>query len=146
MAEVWGSLHNDSKRIIDVSNVFFSGKYLFFKTNPKMMIWYQGSENAYQHNFIYDTISEKLISLERIIPDEKVYFLPTVDGDSRSLFKNGLVYNDGYFYSPVSSLKMFKSKEATKSKNPQYPSVLKEYFKTQSRKSNPVIVRMRLKK
>lgn len=102
------------------------------------------SVSTQQYNFIYDTLSTKLISMERLVPDVHNYFLPILGNGSMIVF-DGLYFHKGAYYTPISSLEMFAANVSTKSKNPQYPEVLKQYFKTQTRKSNPVIVRMKLK-
>lgn len=82
--------------------------------------------------------------MERITPDAKSNYLPLIGGNYISM--KGLVYHDGYFYGNVPSLHLFAAKENTKEKNPKYPPVLEKYFKTEDRKSNPVIVQMKLRK
>ncbi|WP_346239055.1 6-bladed beta-propeller [Niabella insulamsoli] len=128
--------------ILGVSNIYFINQYLFFKINTRAFKSFVGSEGRFLYNFIYDLKTNKLISLERITPDDQSYFLPILGNTSHI---NGLVIMGKYLYSDISSLLMFDAKDRTKYKNPQYPPVLQEYFKTQSRKSNPVIVRMKLK-
>lgn len=136
-------LNPDPLKIMNVSNIFYQGNKLFFKLNPKRYVSAEGSEILHQYNFFYNTVTGKLVSLERLVGDEKNYFLPIfnervrVDG-----LKN---FANDYYYSNISSFNMFAAREATKDKNPQYPPVLEDYFKTQNRKSNPVIVRMKLK-
>ena len=93
-------------------------------------------------NFMFDTLSKKLSSFERITPDIKSNYLPFMDGFSST---SGMNYKNGYVYTSVASLYMFTAYEKNKNRKPQYPPVLQQYFKTQNRKSNPVIVRMKLK-
>jgi hypothetical protein len=135
----------DWRKIMDVNNIFFKNHLLFLKINPIVPVWFVGSEDFIQNNFIYDTVSRKLISLDRLTSDSSSFYLPCVGKDERRLSQEGLFFSNEYFYFNVSSLKMFKSKEETQSKNPKYPPVLQEYFKTQNRRSNPVIVKMKLK-
>lgn len=129
-------------RILDVSNIFFNNHILFFKINVRGYVSTVGQDHRFQYNFMYDTISKKLSSLERITPDSRSYFLPIRSFRTNI---NGLDYHQGEFYSTVSSLQMFTARNANKHRNPQYPPALQQYFKTQNRKSNPVIVRMKLK-
>lgn len=79
-----------------------------------------------------------------MVPDMKSYYLPIIDA-SHYFQIYGLQYYGNHMFSSLSSLQMFAAREATKSKKPQYAPVLQEYFKTQNRKSNPVIVKMKLK-
>lgn len=133
---------DDENTIIDVSNIFFRGSKLFFKLNMRAYTSYVGSDSKYQYNFIYDTLSSKLVSLERITADDKSYFLPFM---SNRVNISGLDYNNGHFYTSISSLKMFTAQKNLTGKEVSFPPALEAYFKNQSRKSNPVIVRLKLK-
>ena len=133
---------DDENTIIDVSNIFYRGSKLYFKLNMRAYTSYIGSESKYLYNFIYDTLSGKLVSLERITSDEKSYFLPLFGS---RVNVSGLEYNSDHFYTSVSSLKMFVAYKNIQEMGVQFPEVLAEYFKTQNRKSNPVIVKMKLK-
>gem|GEM_PF-540687 len=135
---------NNTEMITDVRNIFFQKNHLFFKLNPGRYIFHYGSEEDNQYNFIYDTLSKRLVSIERLSPDENNYFLPFI-GNGNMMATNGLYFSSGYFYSSVSSLQMFNAKENTKTRMPRYPILLQNYFETQNRKSNPVIARMKLK-
>jgi hypothetical protein len=127
-----------------IKNVYISNQLLMFKLDPfGVPLFQNSSESDYQYNFIYNIRSGRLVSLERITSDAKNYFLPLAGSFQFALF--GLQYINNNFYTCVSSLKMFTEKDKNKSRNPQYPPVLQEYFKTQNRKSNPVIVKMKLK-
>lgn len=129
--------------ITKVSNIFFNKNLLFFKVNTiAVRMNRDGSESEYQYNFIYDTLSRRLSSIERIKPDSTNAYLPLLGAMANI---QGLVYKNGYFYSTISSLQMFKAKESPTEGTPKYPAHLEAYFNTQDRKSNPVIVRMKLK-
>jgi len=137
------SIYTNRKVILNTENVFFWGSKLFYKIRtPSSIISFNNSANEYQYNFIYDTVSKKLSSLDRITPNGQSFFLPIMGETSKM---RGIIPYQKYLYSYLSSMVLFKYKENTQSKNPQYPPVLQEYFRTQSRKSNPVIVRMKLK-
>lgn len=100
------------------------------------------SDNDSQYNFAYDTVSRKLFGLDRMAPDQVSCFLPVMGERSKN---KGFMFFDQYLFGYISSLSMFSSFEKNSSRNPAYPPVLQEYFKTQNRKSNPVIVKMKLK-
>jgi hypothetical protein len=136
------AIDNDQNIIMDVSNIFYNRSYLFFKINTRVYASYLGSDINNQYNFLFDTTSNKLVSIERMLPDKSCFYLPIADN---GLKISGLNFYRQNFYTSLSSLKMFTEMEKTKDKNPQYPSALQEYFKTQNRKSNPVIVKMKLK-
>lgn len=129
--------------ILNLVNISLTGSKLFFKILPgSYRITFNNSINEYQYNFVYDTSSQKLISFDRMTPDSLSSFLPIMSEGSKH---KGLLRNNEHLYGYISSLALFASKEATQNKNPQYPPVLQQYFKTQNRKSNPVIVKMKLK-
>ena len=136
------NLMRNTNIIHSVSNIIFNKDLLFFKINGVPTFARNISENLYQYNFIFNMVTQKLASFERMNSDTLSHYLPFID--IYSVVK-GLDYYENAFYCPVSSLQMFTAKEATKSKNPQYPQVLQQYFKTQNRKSNPVIVKLKLK-
>ena len=74
-------------------------------------------------------------------PDEQNGFLPFTDWRINT---TGLRYEDGFFYTDVSSLQLFTAKEAAAGKT-KYSTAMEKYFATESRKSNPVIVQLKLK-
>lgn len=142
---VYQQINRNGSRIIqDVRNIEYYNDNILFKITPKSYIRAAGSTATQQYNFIYNTLSTKLISIERLTSDEKNYFLPIIGNGPIAVF-DGLYFHQGTYYTPISSLEMFNTQQANKSKNVFYSSVLQEYFKTQNRKSNPVIVRMKLK-
>lgn len=129
--------------ISGLSNIYFMNNLLLCKIDQRSYTWTDGTESTKQYNLVYNLKNGRLVSLERITPDEKSFFLPLVSGFYMSI--RGLEYSNGYFYGNVPSLQMFAAKESTKDKNPKYPVNLEQYFKTENRKSNPVIVQMKLK-
>lgn len=134
-------LYKDQNTILTISNIFYHKKDLFFKVNPRVYTTYAGSNSEGQYNFIYNTSNGTLASLERMQSDSSSYYLPIF---GQHLRVNGLYYSND-IYTTVSSLQMFSAQQENKTKNPKYPLILQDYFKTQNRKSNPVIVRMKLK-
>ena len=138
------SIQNGTEVIVEVKNVLFYKDLLLFKLSPNKYVFNAGSTNETQYNFIYDTVSGKLVSLEHLTPDKNCFYLPLL-GNGMMTMLHGLYFMDGAFYSAVSSLQMFSADEKNKTNKPQYSAALKTYFKTQNRKSNPVIVKMKLK-
>jgi hypothetical protein len=130
--------------IYRLEKVFYHEKKLFLKGNSPFYVFNATSEPTNIYNYVYDTVSHKIVSLERLTPDEATFFLPVFDYNG-GLKTKGLTYFNGVFYSYVPSINMFEVNDKTKSKNPLYPPVLQEYFRTQNRKSNPVIVKMKPK-
>lgn len=138
------NVYKEQNIISGISNIYFEGNLVLFKIDQRMYVSTQGTEETKQYNLIYNLKTNRLASVERITPDPKSSFLPLIGGHFMSV--RGLVYNDGYFYSNISSLNLFSAKENTQDKNPKYSPAMEKYFKTEDRKSNPVIVQMKLKK
>ncbi len=130
--------------IYNLNNIFFSESKMFFKASSPFYVSTISSKEIKPYNFIFDTSNHKLIALERLKTDEKSHFLPVFDPRDGLMIK-GIIYHNDFFYSYVSSLDMFSAQQKNKSRSPQYSPILQEYFRTQNRKSNPVIVRMKLK-
>ncbi len=139
---LYDQLRMDNRTILQISNIFFLNKYLSFKFIPKVYISKPSSESEYQYNFLYDTASKKLIGLERLTPDSLSYYLQPLGHIAN---RDGLDYYDGYFYTSLSALEILNQWDKTKDRGARYPPVLQEYFQTQNRKSNPVLVRMKLR-
>lgn len=138
------NIYKSDNIIAGISNIYFENNLMLFKIDAQAYVFTVGTEDNKQYNLIYNLKNGRLSSLERITPDEKSSFLPLIGGFYMSM--SGLICNDGYFYGNVPSLHIFAAKENTKSKNPKYPPLLEKYFKTEDRKSNPVIVQMKLRK
>lgn len=102
---------------------------------------------SYPDTYVYNTQSKNLYCIQRISPDSSNYYLPVSDilGFVDFANSNFLTRDNKYLYTSVSSLQMFKAKSVTTDKHPKYPVALKKYFATQSRKSNPVIIQVKLK-
>jgi len=131
--------------IFNVENLILDKNKLVLKGESPMYVANMNTGDPnYIFNFICDTISGKVVALERLNPDPSSYYLP-IFNQRGDLMTNGIKYYNETYYSHISSLDLFSAHNATKNKKPQYSPVLKEYFSTQNRKSNPVIVRMKLK-
>lgn len=133
----------NNKLVLQISNIFFWEKYISFKLMPKIFLSKPSSEPEFQYNFLYDTLSKKLIGLERLVPDSSSFYLQPFGHKTN---RDGLEFFDGYFYTSLSSLEIINQWEKTKNKVEIYPAVLEEFFRTENRKSNPIIVRMKLRK
>ena len=145
-------------------NPLYVGKRTeYFDKNPKVFFAigsnYQIGDNLYvkatnwnwggdeKKAFIYNLINKQLTSISDIEPDSLSQFLPVTDADVNVDFSNkGFHLFDGkYFYNSYSSLVLFKFKEQNQDKNRVYDPLLTEYFKTQDKKSNPVIIQLKPK-
>jgi len=90
---------------------------------------------------LYSPQSGRLITLDKIAADIKTAYLPVSTGSrSEMLFSD---HENIYFSVP--SVEMFAAKEAARDKHPVYPALLDNYFNTQDRKSNPVLLQLRPK-
>ena len=147
------------------TNPKYRGKRsVFFAANKKafyrMDNVYQAGENLYlnmknydynksdKKSLIYNFKSGQLTSVSDIEPDTLSQFLPVTDASTGYEFENRgfMLFENGYFYTSYSSLAMFAYKELNEGKNRKYDPLLTEYFKTQNRKSNPVIILLKPKK
>ena len=141
------------------SNPKYRGKRsVYFTANRKafysMDNIYQAGENlflnlrSFEHNksdkksLIYNLKSGLLTSVSDIEPDTLSQFLPVTDASTGYEFSNrGFhLFDKEYFYTSYSSLAMFGYKELNNDKKRTYDPLLTEYFKTQNKKSNPVVI------
>ena len=132
---------NNKDIIYGLSHTYQVGNTLFFR----LLDW---SGLMGKNSFMYNIKSNTLICVNHIVSDSLAYFLPIADDNmvGRDFANSNFLACDGkYIYTSYSSLAMFQAKEATLDKKPSYPPVLENYFKTESRKSNPVIVQLKLK-
>lgn len=131
------------KTVLGLENIIYDNNKMIFKTQTGYLGYFASNGSITARNFLYKIPNNFLVAFEKIYPDASTYFLPF--STSRIISYEGFYFNKGYLYTHISSLEMFAAQVATKGKNPKYPPVLQNYFKTQNRKSNPVIVRMKLK-
>ena len=133
-------LQENKKIIYGLTNTFSTKNNLSFK-----LLSYDMNESSYIYNFT----SQDLICIEKIYPDSNSFFLPITDvnvGGTEFMTKGFLNTFDGYLYTSYSSLTLFRQKDATKMKNPDYPPSLSRYFSNkQNEKGNPVIVQIKFK-
>jgi hypothetical protein len=95
--------------------------------------------------YLYNLKSGLLVDAFKIVPDDLNWRLPIVDRLGY-VNLNARAYSDGnYLYTSVSSLSMFLSADQNMEKNIKYEKTMANYFKTQNRKNNPVIVQLELK-
>ncbi len=118
------------------------GDNLYFKVNN----WTWGSNE--RKAFIYNLKNNMVTSISDIEPDSLSQFLPVTDAGVHYDFANkGFHLFDGqYFYTSYSSLALFNFKEQNEGKDRKYDPALTAYFKTQNKKSNPVIIQLKPKK
>ncbi|MCX2451417.1 6-bladed beta-propeller [Pedobacter sp. PLR] len=129
------------KAFYAISNTYKIGDQLFLK----MHNWDHSKEN--KNALIYNLKTTALISVNGIEPDSSSFFLPVTDLGFYYDFSNRgfLKYDKKYFYTSYSSLAMFAFKEQSADKKPKYNALMSNYFKTENRKSNPVIIQLKPK-
>ena len=126
-------LVSHNKTFILLRSAYKMGNRLFFEALNS------GGYITGNRHFMYDLKSGDLVSLDRIVSDSLSYFLPFTAPYGTIAGTDGR-----YIYCYVSSFDMFNAKE--ENKHPvKYNPALERYFQTANRKSNPVIVRLRLK-
>lgn len=123
--------------ITTLDNIHLMNNLLFFKVDDNQINFDKSN------SFIYNLKSGSLISASKSTPDKENGYLPFF-GNNFS-YQNFMAQGGSYLYTSVSSLEMFQAKEATQDKKPAYSPVMENYFKTESRKSNPVIVQLKPK-
>lgn len=131
------------RTVLGLENIIFDKDKLIFKTRTGVISGYGTDGQQITKNFFYRFKDSRLVAFEKMNSDVSNYYLPF--RSKETIAYKGFSFTKEYIFTHISSLEMFATRDATKSKNPKYPPVLLEYFKTQTRKSNPVIVRMKLK-
>ena len=133
---------NNKKAFYSIDNIFQIGDNLHF--NGRSYEYNHADKKA----FIYNLKSKQLTSAADIEPDSLSQFLPVNDGGTGYDFisRGYHLFKNGYFYNSYSSLAIFAYKEKNEGKNRKYDALLTEYFKTQDRKSNPIIIQLKPKK
>lgn len=112
----------------------------------KMRSW--GFDKNKKDALIYNLSTNEITSIKDIEPDSLSSFLPITDAGAFYDYQSrGMhLFKDQNFYTSYSSLAMFTFKEQSAGKKPHYNAVLSNYFKTQNKKSNPVLIRLKPKK
>jgi len=125
-----------------IGSAYQFGNNLYFKVSN----WTWGSNE--RKAFIYNLQNNMVTSISDIEPDSLSQFLPVTDAGVHYDFANkGFHLFDGqYFYTSYSSLALFNFKEQNEGKDRKYDPALTAYFKTQNKKSNPVIIQLKPKK
>lgn len=132
---------NNKKAFYRMENVYKAGENLYL--NMKNFEWNKSEKKS----LIYNLKSGLITSVSDIEPDTLSQFLPVTDASNGYEFENrGFhLFDKGYFYTSYSSLSMFGYKELNDDKKRTYDPLLTEYFKTQNKKSNPVIIQLKPK-
>jgi len=134
---------NNPKVFYSLSNTYQIGNNLYLKMSNL------GWEPEIKKSIIYNIKSNELTSIQDLEPDSLSSFLPITDAGGQFYDFNNRgfhLFKDNYFYTSYSSLAMFTFKEQLSDKYNQFSPVMQAYFKTQNKKSNPIIVQLKPKK
>ena len=148
-----------------ISNpIYLKKKGEFFRSNPKVFyrthFAYLIGDNLYlqmscfappseaKKAIIYNLKTTEMTSLQDLQPDSLSQFLPVNDAGGFYDFANRGFHllKDDYLYTSYSSLAMFSFKSQLGDKQQPFSPLMQQYFKTQDKKSNPVIVQLKPKK
>lgn len=128
--------------ILGIENILNSDDKLIFKTITGGLGAYDSNGALMPRNFIYKHADGRLIAMEKIHPDASSHLLPILD--PRIVSFKGVYSKNEYMYSHISSLRMFMAYDELKGQNLNLPTHLERYFKSEDRKSNPVVVKLKL--
>jgi hypothetical protein len=124
-----------------LSSSYKIGDNLYFKVTN----WSWGNDE--KRAFIYNLKTNAITSIADIEPDSLSQFLPVTDaGIGYEFLNTGFhLFDKSFFYTSYSSLVLFGIKEQNATKDRKYNPALTEYFKTQNKKSNPVLIQLKPK-
>ncbi|PIF45306.1 6-bladed beta-propeller protein [Chryseobacterium sp. 52] len=131
---------SNPKVIYSISNVMVIGDYLMFKIS--------NFGGGLKNMLCLNLKNFDLISLNDLERDKTSNFLPvTDDGVGYDFANKGFLLNkNGFLYSSYSSHAMFKLYGMIPDNQKNYPKVMTNYFKNENSKSNPIIVKLKIKK
>jgi len=125
--------------IFKILNFYRAGDWLFFKTL---------AYGVRSPTYIYNTKSQALVCVNKIISDASSYYLPITDAEIGGLdfVNHSFIQVDGDNFYSYSSLALFYQMQATKNKHPDYPPSLVNYFSDKrNAKGNPVLIQIKFK-
>ncbi len=134
---------NNPKVFYSLSSTYLIGNNLYLKMSN------YGWDPDIKKSIIYNLKSGNITSIQDLEPDSLSSFLPITDASGNFYdFRNRGFHllKDGYFYTSYSSLAMFTFKEQLSDKYDKFSQEMQAYFKTQNKKSNPIIIQLKPKK
>ena len=130
-------IRDNPSLITGLSNIHERKDRLFFKINNSER------RRSGSTSLLYNLKTGQLISINNLTPDSTTSFLPVFDFPfSYESFK---AVDESYFYTYISSMRMFQAKEGNSEKNISYPLLIEQYFQKGDKKDNPVIVQLKPK-
>jgi 6-bladed beta-propeller len=124
----------DKKLLSNIWNAFKVGDCLFLD----LRIPTSGDAHGGLYTLLYSLTTSRLITLDRLSPDSSTCQLP-ISGYMRS---DILGYDKGSLYTSFPSSMMFELKSEMGDQHPPFSKALENYFNTQSRQSNPVLIQL----
>ncbi|MES2653474.1 MAG: 6-bladed beta-propeller [Bacteroidota bacterium] len=134
---------NNPKVFYSLSSTYLIGNNLYLKMSNF------GWAPDIKKSVIYNLKSSELTSIQDLEPDSLSSFLPITDASGNFYdFRNRGFHllKDDYFYTSYSSLAMFTFREQLGDKYDKFSPEMQAYFKTQNRKSNPILIQLKPKK
>lgn len=133
----WDYFIENKQAIYGIHNLVEVGDYLYFS-----LASYSKSASD-KKNLALHIPSQKLYSLQHVIPDDSTYNLPTNDALYGNYFlgKGFYAYDSKYLYTIISPLSMSKFNEENKERTKVYPELLLKNIALGA-KGNPVIVKI----
>lgn len=132
-----------NKEVISgLGNVHLFGDNLLFKIGTRT------GDVGKKNMLFFNLKRDDLISINHLEPDSKSFYLPVTDaGKGNEFSRYGfLAADDHYLYTSYSSLLLHNAKAESANKNVRYNEQLNQYFNTQNKKSNPIIIQLKPKR
>ena len=121
-----------TKLVTGISQIFRCGSLQFFT-------FIMGYYSSIDCSYFYNLNNGNLYNFGKITPDSTNGYLPIVSVAPAAADSN-------YIYSFMPSFALFSAKDQASDKHPVYSPVMQQYFATENRKSNPVIILLKPKK
>lgn len=134
------SIYANKRKAYLKDKKLITGIWAAYKTGNYLILDIRIPEGG-SRTLLYSLNTSRLITLDRLSPDNKSNHL-AVSGYNRSEI---LACETSGIYFSLPSLSMFSIKASFGDKPPAFNSVLDKYFKTQDRKSNPVLIQLKPK-
>ena len=125
---------NNREKYFQIGNAFQFGNNLFFNLM---------NSSSGNKSFLYNLKKSLLLSIRNLQPDQLSSFLPVTDATFD--YYGFHLFKDGYLYNSYSSLSMFNFKQDSENKSAKYSKLLQEYFSSQNKKGNPVLIMLKPK-
>lgn len=135
-------IQKNRKIFYGINNVYKSGDNLFFSGACMDL------SRAHKRDFIFNLNTRNLIAIQDVEPDSLSFYLPITNlALNPDFFFHGFhLYKNDYLYNSIPSIDMLILKNQNPNKIVKYDAALIKYFKSATKKSNPVLVIIKPKK